>query len=75
MKNFLTHEQIRALRFTHRHERDKKLADRIKGVLLLDKGMSYDTVAEILLLDDITLRRYEKKYKEEGIKGLLECKY
>ncbi|PIY71737.1 IS630 family transposase [Candidatus Roizmanbacteria bacterium CG_4_10_14_0_8_um_filter_33_9] len=75
MKNSLTHEQIRELRFTHRHERDKKLADKIKGVLLLNKGMSYAVVAEILMLDEVTLRRYEKKCKEEGMVGLLECKY
>jgi hypothetical protein len=41
MKDFLSPDQIAALRVTHRSMKDKKLADRIKSMLLLNKGFSY----------------------------------
>jgi transposase len=75
MKEFLTDEQIRVLRQTHRTLKDKKLADRIKAIMLLNKGLTYAQIAEILMLDEVTLRRYEKQYKANGIDGLLSCQY
>lgn len=75
MPNFLTEEQVKVLRQAHRTIRDKKLADRIKAVLSLNSGFEYAQVAKILLLDEITLRRYVKQFKEKGIDGLLECRY
>lgn len=29
----------------------------------------------MLLLDDVTIRRYEREYKQKGVDGLLECRY
>ena len=75
MPGFLTEEQVLTLRQAHRTIRDKKLADRIKAVLSLNQGFEYSQVARILLLDEITLRRYVKSFKEEGLDGLLELHY
>lgn len=75
MKDFLSPDQVTALHVAHRTVKDKKLADRIKAILLLSKGLSYAQIAEILMLDDVTLRRYEKQYKHAGVDGLLECRY
>jgi len=75
MPNFLTNEQIQILRQAHRTIRDKKLADRIKAILSLNAGHEYSQVAQILLLDEVTLRRYIKSYQEKGIDGLLEMRY
>lgn len=75
MPNFLTDDQVKVLRQAHRTIRDKKLADRIKAVLSLNSGFEYAQVARILLLDEITLRRYVKQFKEKGIDGLLEYRY
>jgi len=47
---------------THRKERDKRKCDRIKAVILYDKGYSYTEIAEILLLDDETIRRHMIDY-------------
>lgn len=74
-KGFLTPNQVLELRQEHRRERDKKLADRIKAVLSLNSGYEYSQVAQILLLDEVTLRRYVKEYQERGIEGLLEMRY
>ena len=51
------------------------MADRVKTILLLDKGMGYAQISEVLLLDDSTLRRYYDIYKEKGIAGLLQYNY
>jgi len=75
MSNFLTEEQVRVLKLTHRTIKDKKLADRIKAVLSLNSGYEYSQVVSILLLDETTLRRYVEKIKEHGINGLLEYHY
>lgn len=74
-KGFLTADQVLELRQEHKKERDKKLADRIKAVLSLNSGHEYSQVAQILLLDEVTLRRYVNQYQERGIDGLLEMRY
>ncbi len=75
MPDFLTDKQVQILKQAHRTIKDKKLADRIKAVLSLNAGYEYSHVARILLLDEITLRRYVKQYQEKGIDGLLEYRY
>lgn len=60
---------------SHRRQNDKGIADRIKTVLYLDKGMSYAEIAELLFIDDSTLRRYYEIYNEKGIAGLLQYNY
>lgn len=75
MKDFLSPDQVTALRLAHRSIKDKKLADRIKAILYLHYGFSYEETAKLLLLDGVTLRRYVGRYKEAGIDGLLECRY
>jgi len=75
MPGILTDEQVRILKQAHKTIRDKKLADRIKAVLSLNAGYEYSQVAKILLLDEVTLRRYVKQYQEKGIEGLLEYRY
>jgi transposase len=43
--------------------------------LYLDKGFSYAQIAELLFLDDSTLRRNYEIYIERGIEGLLHFDY
>lgn len=75
MPNILTDDEILVLRKAHRTIKDKKLADRIKAILSLNEGFEYSLIAKILLLDEITLGRYLKKFKQKGLPGLLEMKY
>ena len=75
MGRFLTGGQRSILEEAHHSSRLRKSADRIKAILLLDKGLTYRQVAEILLLGKMTIRRYEKEYQESGVDGLLECRY
>jgi transposase len=63
------------LKAAHSIERDRKRADRIKAILFLHIGFSYPQIAELLLLDETTIRRCEKEYGKTGIDGLLEDHY
>lgn len=60
MTPFLSDRDRRELKKAHIQEYLRHHADRIKAILLLDSGWSYDKVAEALLLDDQTVRNYEK---------------
>lgn len=73
--HFLSQSERDSLKALHRKERDKKICDRIKAILLLDNGWSYDRIATVLLLDIDTIRRYYTMYKDEGKKALLDLKY
>jgi len=75
MPNILTDDEVVVLKQAHRTIKDKKLADRIKAILSLNEGFEYSLIAKILLLDEITLRRYLNKFKQKGLSGLLEMKY
>ncbi len=50
------------LKTRHRDERDKRVCDRIKAVLLTDDGYNRSEIARILLLDDETIRRHIEDY-------------
>ena len=71
----LTIKQRTELKRLHRQEHGRRFADRIKTIILLDDGFSYSRVAEILLLDDQTIRNYEKIFSDQGTFGLLNTDY
>lgn len=79
MGEFLTDEQVLVLRKAHKTIRDKRLADRIKAILMLNNGFTYEQVERALLLDEVTLRRYLKVFQEifpkEGLEAFLELHY
>lgn len=75
MKGFLTAKEIEILQEAHHDTRLRKQADRIKAILLLNQGFSYSDTARILMLDDETIRRYEREYQKTGVDGLLENRY
>lgn len=75
MKDFLTAQEIIILQEAHYSSRFRKNADKIKTILALNQGLTYEETAKLLLLDDITIRRYEKEYSKHGIDALLESHY
>ena len=62
MHTILTEIERSELLSRHRTEKEKRIADRIKAVLLLDEGWSYEEIAKALFLDDSTVRAHVKKY-------------
>ncbi len=75
MKDFLAKEAVKILQEAHHSEMFRKSADKIKTILFLNKGFSYEETATLLLLDVTTVRRYEKEFGKSGIDGLLESHY
>ena len=47
-----------------------RLARRANALVLLDKGLSCQSTAEVLLLDGDTIRTWYQLYQEDGIEGL-----
>ena len=71
----LTNRQIAALRATHKTLRDRRLADRVKAVVLLGSGWGVADVAEALLVDEKTVRLWFEKYRHGGETELLAMFY
>jgi transposase len=72
--NFTEQERFILLE-AHRACIGKREADRIKAIILLAKGWALQQVEEALLLDERTILRYKKIYKEEGIDALISNSY
>ena len=71
----LTKAEMTTLRLSHRQAKDKRDADRIKAIYLLGTGYKLIEVANILMMDEETIRNYYKHYKAGGISTLLEYHY
>ena len=70
----LTDQELTDLQILHRELSDKRQADRVKAIILLGSGHGWtpSQVAQILLLDRTTVRRYHRDYKKGGAHRLLE---
>lgn len=62
--NFLNEHEREQLKAQHRKERDKRICDRIKAVLLHDKGWAVSSIAEALLLSEDAIRDHIFEYQE-----------
>ena len=63
MSNFLTAEERASLHRQHKKERDGRVRDRIKAVLLRDKGWTWMQIADALLLSEEILRQHLKEFQ------------
>ncbi len=71
----LSTSEIISLRFEHKSTKKKRDADRIKTVILLATGWTVMQVAEVLLMDDDTVRHYGVRYEKGGLEKLLKDNY
>jgi transposase len=62
----LTPAVRQALLHQHKKERDRRVADRIKAVILRDEGWTHDAIAEALLLSEEGVRQHLKDYEASG---------
>jgi transposase len=61
--NFLTELEREQLKRQHKQERDKRICDRIKAILLSDEGWSAEEIARVLLISDQAVRNHVEDYK------------
>jgi transposase len=71
----LTPEQLATLRALHKKQRDRKKAYRLNAIILLGTGWSVAQVAEVLLVDETTIRTWYEKYQQGGDEELLTLYY
>ncbi len=65
MKNFLSHKEKIDLKIQHKLEKNGRVRDRIKAVLLSNNGWNYVKIAEVLLLDNETVSKHVNEYKKD----------
>ncbi len=65
MRKFISFEEKNKLIESHKSEKNRKKADRIKAVLLSNDGWSHRAIAKVLLLDEETISRHVNEYKEK----------
>jgi transposase len=61
---FLSDAERAQLRAQHKQERDRRICDRIKAVLLCDKDWSIAAIAEALLLSEDAVREHIAEYRK-----------
>jgi transposase len=61
--NFLTDRERDQLKLQHKQERDGRVRDRIKAILLYDEGWSPQQIAKVLLISDQAVRNHVDDYK------------
>ena len=71
MKQYLTNFDREELLSELHFERNRKHADRIRIILLLDEGEPMKRIAEYFFLTENSVRNYKERYKEDGLEGLL----
>ncbi|MCB1084738.1 MAG: helix-turn-helix domain-containing protein, partial [Chlamydiia bacterium] len=64
--NFLSEVEKAQLRIRHKKERDKRVCDRIKAVLLTDEGWTPQQIAKVLLISDQAARDHVEDYKSRS---------
>ena len=70
---FLSPEQRRDLTALARKGKvEHRVARRANALILLDRGMSCEEVAAVLLLDDDTVRTWHGQFAQTGVKGVSE---
>ena len=62
MRDFLTASQRASIKQAHRVERDRKIGDRMKAVLLADQAWTLPDISQALFVDEQTVRRHIKDY-------------
>jgi DNA-binding NarL/FixJ family response regulator len=61
---FLSDSELNQLRIQHKKERDGRICDRIKAVLLYDKGWSIAAIAEAFLLSEDAIQEHITECRE-----------
>ena len=70
MEKFLTVKQVSEYKQIHKKCQSVKERDRIKAILMLNNGYSFEEIGNVLIVDEDSIRRWQNIYKEGGIEAL-----
>jgi len=63
-------DEIKHIEKLIKKEKDPRVRDRLRGVLLLKKGYTQGKVAEIMNVTTRTVYNWKTRYNQEGVEGL-----
>jgi len=75
MYKFLEKEERLNLLVELKAEWNRKHADRIRVILLLDEGKKYKDICNFLFIDEGTIANWRKRYKDGGLERLFNDQY
>lgn len=64
VKTFLTEQEREELKGQQKIEKNRRILDRLRAVLLADRGWTYKQIGEALFVDQETISRHIKEYLE-----------
>ena len=67
--------ELKHLEIAHKKAKSKKEADKIKCIISCGKGYSWETIKEVLLISDGTIKNYVDTYQKGGVEKLLITHY
>ena len=67
MGRYLSKSQRNELLSELRLERERRHADRIRVILLIDEGKRYQEIARFLFLDEKTVGNWKNRYDDGGL--------
>ena len=65
-KIILTEQQKKELEALHRSERDGRVRDRVKAILLASEGWSTPKISQALRIHETSVKRYIENYQNKG---------
>ncbi len=63
---------VKKLKEKRGKEKDPKVRDRILAIIMIEKDMKKEKIADLLSITDVTLWRWTKRFNENGVSGLLD---
>lgn len=75
MRKFLKESDREELLQDLKLEKTRRYADRIRVVLLLDQGWTYQKIAEALFIDEGSVLNFKKRYESGGLEELINDHY
>ena len=70
--NFLCKaEQTELVKIARDGLEEHRIARRANAIILLDRGMKFEEVAQVLLVDDSTVRAWRKAFDEGGVEAII----
>jgi transposase len=75
MYKFLEKEDRINLLIELKAEKNRKHADRVRVILLLDDEKTYKSICEHLFIDEGTIANWQKRYKKGGLERIFNDQY
>lgn len=63
---------VKELQNRRKNEEDPRVRDRILAIIMIERGMKKEDIADLLSITDVTLWRWTNRYNKNGVEGLVD---